>query len=144
MGQRHEDLPVLLLEVPDDLFDGGVAAGVTVLVPQPLEDATFGVPLLAVDASVLPQDLLDDPQVRPDLPLLPWLALPVAGRLDVLQDLDQRVPVDPELATHAPLAAILDLHQPANLYPLLHVRKHPCWPSLSSSLTGTSPVPDET
>ena len=82
--------------------------------------------LLAVDASVLPQDLLDDPQVWPDLPLLPWLALPVAGRLDVLQDLDQRVPVDFELATHAPFAAIFDFHQPANLCPLLHVCKHPC------------------
>ena len=81
-------------------------------------------------------ELLDDYQVGPDLPLRPGSALAVAKRLDVLQGYDQRVPVDLELATRAPLAAACDLDQPANLCSLLYVCNPPCWPSLSSSRNG--------
>ncbi len=79
--------------------------------------------LLAVDRLVALQDLVDYLQEGPDLPLGPWLSLPIAGRLGMLQDLDERVPVDPELATHAPFAALLDFDQTSNLCPLLHIRK---------------------
>ncbi len=81
-----------------------------------------------MDRLVLLQNLLDDPQEWADLPLRARLALPVARRFGVFQDLAQRVPVDVELPAHAPLALFLGQDEPTNLCPFVHVRNHPCYP----------------
>ena len=53
------------------------------------------------------------------------IQLACGTRIEVRAEvLDQRVPVDPELAAHAPLATFLYLDQTSNLCPLLHIRKH--------------------
>ena len=67
MGERHEDFAALTLVFADDFLDGGVAAGVTVLVAKSFEDAALGVPLLAVDVLVLPENLIDDFEEGTDL-----------------------------------------------------------------------------
>jgi hypothetical protein len=59
-----------------------------------------------------------------DPPLGPRPGLPIAQRFGMLENLDKRVPVDPELTAHAPVATLLDFDQTSNLCPLLHVRKH--------------------
>ena len=66
------------------------------------------------------------------------------GDCGTLQDLDKRVPGDPELAAHPALATILKLDHTPNLCRLLHLSKHPCLPSLPLTHTGKSPVPDVT
>jgi len=114
MDQRHEDFAVPLLEVPDNLFDGSGTAGIAVFIAQSIEDAPLGMPPFAVNVSVLAENLLDDPDVGPDLPLGTRLALPV-GRLDMLQNLDQRVLVDAESTAHAPLAVAFDEDESSNL-----------------------------
>jgi hypothetical protein len=124
MGQRHEHFPLTQTSLPNDLFDRGVSPRIAVFVFESIEDAAGCVMLLAVDGLVALQDLVDYLQEGTDLPLGPWLSLPIAGRLGMLQDLDERVPVDPELAAHASFATLLDLDQTSNLSPLLHVRKH--------------------
>ena len=91
---------------------------------EPLEDAAGRVSLLAVNLLVTLQDLVDYFEEGLDSPLGPLLGLPMARRLGMLRDLDERVPVNPELEAHAPLATLLDFHQTSNLCPLLHIRKH--------------------
>ena len=70
---------------------------------ESVEDAAGGVVLLAVDGLFAPQNLLDDLKEAPDLMLGPWLDLLIAGRLSVLQNLDERFPADPKRAAHATL-----------------------------------------
>lgn len=125
VAERHEHLRALPPPIADHLLHGGVPARVLMLALEALMNANGGVMLLAVNVAVLPQDLLNDRQERPDLPLLPRLALPIAGRLGVRQYLLQRVPMNVETPAHASPAASLDKHQSSNLGPLLHVRKHP-------------------
>ncbi len=124
MGQRHEHLPLTQTSLPNDFLDGGVSPRIAVFLLESIEDAAGRVVLLAVNLLVALQDLVDDLQEGPNLPLGPWLSLPIAGRFGMLQDLDKRVPVDSELAAHTPFATFLDFDQTSNLCPLLHIRKH--------------------
>ncbi len=136
MDERHVDLPAPLLPVAHRFFDRRVSPEVAVFVPKPLEETAFCMALLAVDVSVLTQNLVNDRQIGPDLPLPTGLALPVAGWLGMLQDLLERVPVNLELPAHASFATLLDFDQTANLCPLLHVCEHPCLPRATGH-TGT-------
>lgn len=85
-------------------------------------------PLLAMHIAILPENLLDDLHKRFQLPFLAWFALSIAGWLRVLQYLLERVPMNVELPAHASPTSAFDKHQPSNLSPLLHIRKHPQCP----------------
>lgn len=125
MAQRHEDLGALPPPITDHLLHRGVPAGIAMFVSQTLQNANGGVVLLTMHVPVLPENLRNDRQEGPDLPLRPRLTLSVPGRCAVLQYLLQRVPMNVELPAHTAPTAPLYKHQSPNLCPLLHVRKHP-------------------
>ena len=87
------------------------------LVPQPLEDPSGRVPLLAVDLSITLEDLLDDWQERLQL-RGPPLREPVTRWLGVRQDLLQRVPVNVIFLARRPLADLTVQDAAADLNPL--------------------------
>ena len=62
VGQGDEDLGRAEPPGGDGLLDDGDAAGVTVLIAEPLEDAAGGVPLLPRGLLVVLEDLVDDRQ----------------------------------------------------------------------------------
>ena len=62
MGQRDEDLGRPQPPGGDGLLHDGQAAGIAVLVTEPLEDAAGGVPLLPRGLLVVLEDLVDDGQ----------------------------------------------------------------------------------
>ena len=101
---------------PHGVFDSRVAAVELVLFEQPQPDPSRRVPLLARRLPIRFQQLVDDRQHAVDLRLAALL-LPVAGRLDVPQDLFQRLPVESVLAAGRPLAQLLTEHPAADFAP---------------------------
>src|SRR5206468_4280776 len=97
---------------------------VAVLVAEPLEDAVGGVPLLLRGLPVILEDLMDDGQEGVELGPRPG-GRPEGGRLGVVEDLGQRVPVDLVLAAGGALAQAVDEDATADLGPFLHVGEHP-------------------
>jgi hypothetical protein len=87
MRQRQENLLMHLLPGPNGILDRRVATLEAVLVPQSLEDPLGRMPLLLRSLAVVLQDLMDDRQEALQLPLLPWLARAITGRLCVRQNL---------------------------------------------------------
>src|SRR5512135_2603288 len=106
-------------------LDGGQAAFVTVLVAEPLEDAAGGVPLLPRGLRVGLEDLVDDGQEGVELGPGPRCSAAVAGRLGVVEDLLERIPVDVELTAGGALAQAVDEDAATNLGPVLHIGVHP-------------------
>jgi len=80
MGQRHEHLPGLAAVLADVVLDDGVPAIEAVLVPEALEDALGGVPLLLGDAVIILQDAVDDAGERLQFGLPRWSLSSVARR----------------------------------------------------------------
>ena len=125
MGQRDEDLGGPEPPGGDRLLDDGQAALVAVLVAEPLEDPAGGVPLLPGGLLVGLEDLVDDGQEGFELGLGPGDGPAVSGRLGVVEDLLERVPVDVELAADGSFALAVDEDATADLGPVLHVGEHP-------------------
>ena len=114
VGERHEHLPRLAAMLPHVVLDRGVSAAKPVLVPEPLEDALGGVPLLLGDAVILVQYLVDDAGIGLQLGPADRSLPPVARRHRIGQHLANRVPVQPELPRRLPDAHPLHHHRPAN------------------------------
>src|SRR3984885_13850820 len=106
MRQRQKDFLARLLPCPDRVLHHGLATLVTVFIAESLEDPLRRVPLLLRRLAVAGEGLVNDRQERVQLPLRPWLALPVTRRLLVGQDLLQRVPTQTVLAARATLAQL--------------------------------------
>ena len=138
VGQRDEDLGGPGLPGGDGLLDDGLAAFVAVLVAEPLEDPLGGVPLLPRGLPVVLEDLVDDGQEGAELGPGPGAVPAVAGRLGVVEDLLERVPVDVELAAGGALAEAVDEDAAADLGPVLHVGEHP-WTSRRRARDGVEP-----
>src|SRR5262249_56001008 len=94
VGQRDEDRGGGGPPGGDGLLDDRQAALVAVLVAESLEDASGGVALLPGGLPVVLEDLVDDGQEAVELGPGPRGRAAIAGRLGVLEDLGQRVPVD--------------------------------------------------
>lgn len=124
MRQRQEDFLVPLLPVPHGVLHHRLAAGVAVLIPQPLKDPVGRVPLPRWRGPIVFQDLLDHWQKRGQRPLLPGLVLPVTRRLIVRQDLLQRAPAQVVLLPRRPLAHLAGQNTLPDLFPKLHVGSH--------------------
>ena len=125
VGQRDEDLGGPEPPGGDGLLDDGQAALVAVLVAEPLEDPAGGVPLLPRGLLVGLEDLVDDGQEGVELGPGAGRRAAVAGRLGMVEDLRERVPVDVELAAGGALAQAVDEDAAADLGPVLHVGVHP-------------------
>ena len=124
VGQRDEDLGTGAPPGGDGLLDDGRSAGIAVLVPESLEDAPGGMPLLLGDLLVVLEDLVDDGEEGIEFGLGPWGRAAVAGRLGMIQDFLKCVPVDVELATDGAFALVVDEDTAADLGPVLHVDEH--------------------
>ena len=125
VGQGDEDLGGAEPPGGDGLLHDGQAAGVAVLVAEPLEDAAGGVPLLPRGFLVVLEDLVDDGEERLELRFRAGGSAAIAGRLRVLEDLLEGVPVDVVLAAGGALAQAVDEDATADLGPVLHVGEHP-------------------
>ena len=124
MGQRHEHLPGLTAILPDVVLDRGVSAVEAVLVPEALEYARGGVPLLPGAREVILQDPVDDAGAGLQLGT-PGRILPAIARRDrVGQHLTHGVPVQTEHPGCFPNTLALHHHRPAN--PQIYVHSvHP-------------------
>jgi hypothetical protein len=131
MRQGEEDFLMALLPGPDGVLDHRLVAGVAVLIPQPLENAVRGVPLLPGRLPVVLQDLPNDRQKRFQLTLGTGLALAVTGGLVVGEDLLEGVPAEAILLYRGALAEFTGQHLPSDFLPELHVGSH-SWASLHS------------
>src|SRR5262249_56419504 len=109
----------------DGRLDDGQAASVAVLVAEPLEDAAGGVPLLPGGLFVALEDPVDDGQERIEFGPGARRRAAVAGRLGVVEDLLEGVPVDVILAASGALAQAVDQDATADPGPVLHVDVHP-------------------
>ena len=106
-------------------LDDGQAAGVAVLVAEPLEDAASRVPLLPRGLLVVLEELVDEGKERSEFGPGAWDRTAVAGRFSVLKELLERVPVDVVLAAGGAFAQAVDQDATANLGPAFHVGVRP-------------------
>ena len=74
---------------------------------------------------VILEDLADDREEGIELGLGTGGGPAISGRLGVVEDLLERVPVDVEFATDGSFALAIDKDATADLGPVLHVRVHP-------------------
>ncbi len=91
---------------------------------QPVKDPLGGMALLARSLAIVFQNLVDDRQEWADFRFGSWLSLLIAGRIDMLQDPGERVPVNRVLLTGRSLAEFLVQHAAADFRPHLHIRVH--------------------
>lgn len=117
MRQRHEHLARAPFLLPHVIGDDRDAAGKPVFVPEPLMDPLRRVPLLLQLAFVVLQDLVDDRNVRIELRTGWRPHTPITRWHRVLQDLRNRLPVDPEHPSRFALVHPLDMARPA--YPVV-------------------------
>lgn len=111
MRKRQEDFHCGRSPLPHDLADHRDPTGVAVLGTQSVKDSFGSVALLAGRRFILLQDLMDEWQEWIELEPLPGLPLPIAGRLRVLQDLFESLPMDgnfPANPSAPPRAALFD------------------------------------
>jgi len=120
MRQRHKHLARPPFLLPHVIRDDGDAAGEPVLVPEPLMDPLRRMPLLLQLACVVLQDLVDDRNERIELRPGRRLRSPIAWWHRVLQDLRNRLKVDPEHPRRFALAHSLDVARPAHPVVKLH------------------------
>jgi hypothetical protein len=115
----RKDFLVRLLPGSHRVLHHGLAAQITLFIAQPLEDPLGRVSLLLRGLAIVFENLVNDREKRFQLPLRPWLALPVTRWLRVRQDLLQRVPAQTVL--------------PARLTPAEFVRQGPADERLSKT-----------
>ena len=125
VGQRDEDLGAAAPPGPDGVLDDGQPALVAVLVAESLEDPPGGMALLPGGLPVALKDLVDNGEEGVKLGPGSGGGAVVPGRLGMVEDLLERVPVDLELAADGALALAVDEDATADLSPVPHVGKHP-------------------
>ena len=134
MRQWNKDLARPSLLLPHVIGDDRDAAGKPVFVPEPLMDPLRRVPLLLQLAFVVFQDLVDDRNERIELRTGRRLRPTIPRWHRVLQDLRNRLPVDPEHSRRLALAHPLDMARPA--YPVVKLHRIHL-PALSSFASGS-------
>jgi len=120
MRQWHEHLAAPALLLPHVIGDDRDAPREPVLIPQPLMDPLGRMALLLQPASVVLQDLVDDRNERIELWTGWRLRSPITRWHRVLQDLCNRLPVDPEHPRRFALAHSLDVTRTAHPVVKLH------------------------
>jgi len=138
VGQRDEDLGGGAPPGADGVLDGGQAAGVAVLGPHPLEDPLGGVPLLLGGLPAVLEDLVDDRQEGFEDRGPPRLGAAVSGRVGVVEDLLEGLPVDLVLAAGGALAEAVGEDATADLGPVFHVGVHPVASLIVPPMVGLS------
>jgi hypothetical protein len=125
MGQRDEDLGGAKPPGADGVLDRGQAALIAVLGPEPVEDPPGGMTLLLGGLLVVLEDLMDDRQEGLEDRGSPGLGAALAGRLGVIEDLPEGLPVDLVLAAGGTPAEAVGEHATSDLGPVFHVGVHP-------------------
>jgi hypothetical protein len=131
--QRHEHLPRPPLLLTDIVGDNGDAAGEAVLITQPLENPLRRVPLLPDPSLILFENLVDDRDERIQLRPRRWALSPIPRRHRMLQNLGNRLAIDPKMTRHRPLTHPVNMARSAHPPVKLH-RIH--LPALSSFASG--------
>ncbi len=124
VSQRYKDLSAAPPALSDVVFDDRIAAGETMLISQPLKDPLGGVPLLAMNLSILLQDPIDDLDKGIQLGAPRRPAAAVAWRHRVSQHLVHRLTIDPEGPGRLALAHSIDMARPPHTSIKIH-RVHP-------------------
>ena len=120
VSQRYEDLLAALPAFPHVVFDDRIAAGETMLVPQPLEDPLGGVPPFTMYLPIRLQDPVDDAGKRIQLGASRRPATAIARRHRVCQHLVHRLAIDPEDPRRLALAHPIDMARPPHASIELH------------------------
>ncbi len=128
MRQRQEHFLPTLAPGADRFLDALVRPVEGVLDDQPVEDPLGRVPLLLRGPPVGLQDLGNQRQIRLHLRPLARLRPSVSRRLDVAEDLLERLPVQPVLPARLALADLAGQHPAADFRPQLHVAQHSSMP----------------
>jgi hypothetical protein len=125
VGQRDEHLGGATPPGADGVLDPGQPARVAVLGLETLVDPLGGVPLLLRRLLVVLEDLVDDREqgLEDGGPL--ELGPPVSGRLGVVEDPLEGLPVDLVLAAGGAPAEAVGEDATADLGPVFHVGIHP-------------------
>src|SRR5208282_3448519 len=113
--QRHEHLTLPLAALVHVVLYDRDPAGISVLVPQPLEDPLRGMLLLGWLPLIFLQDPVDDPDEWIQLRPRRWLAPPVSRRHRERQHLRHRPRVDPEPTCRLPPTHPLHIHRSPHL-----------------------------
>ena len=119
MRQWDIHLPCPQTPLSHVVLDYRVPAGEPVLVPEPLEDALYRVPLLLRKAAVILQDPVDHAPVRVQLGPARRRSSTIPGRNRVLQHLAHRVPVQSEHPRRLPSAHTI--HHAGPAHPRVHL-----------------------
>ena len=139
MAQGHEHLLAADPGLPNVILHDRVAARISMLGLQPLEDPLGRVPLLLRPPLVFFQYGVDDalPRRQPGPPhrLLP----PIPRRQRILQHLAYRLPRQPKLPGHRPPALALDKNRPPHPRIDLHGVHTSGVPRRKAPLTGGEP-----
>src|ERR1019366_671247 len=122
---RHEHLALPLAALVHVVLYDRDPAGISVLVPQPLEDSLRGMLLLGWPPLIFLQDPVDDPYERIQLRPRRWPAPPGSRRHRERQHFRYRPRVDPEPTCRLPPAHPPHIHRS----PHLHVQFHAFHPS---------------
>jgi hypothetical protein len=120
MRQWHEHLAAPALLLPHVIGDDRDAPREPVLIPQPLMDPLGRMALLLQPASVVLQDLVDDRNERIELWTGWRLRSPITRWHRVLQNLCNRLPVDPEHPRRFALAHPINVTRTAHPVVKLH------------------------
>src|SRR5436309_15117215 len=111
MNQRHKHLLVPEPRLAHVILHHGIAAAESVLSLQPVPDALGSVPLLLGLRPVVHQDLVDDPQPRPQLGTLDGFLPFIARRQRKLQHLPDGLPRQTEVTRRLPDAHAVHLYR---------------------------------
>ena len=112
MGQRHKHLPAAPFALPHVILHDRVAAGETVLVPEPLEHPLGRMALLAMDIEIAFQPAIDDLGEPVQLRALDRCRAAVTRRHRERHDLVDGVARDVEMTRRCALAHAVGTGQP--------------------------------
>jgi len=121
MRQRHEHLALMQPLQPHVIFDDGVAAGESVFLFQPVEDALGRVALFAGPRFIVFQNLVDDPDPLIELGPSNGLLAPVTRRRRVAQYLAHGFACQPEDAGCLAFTLSLNEHHSSDARIQFHV-----------------------
>jgi hypothetical protein len=139
MAQGHEHLLAADPELPNVVLHHGVAARVSVLGLQPLEDPLGRVPLLARPLLVIRQNGVDHALPRTKLGSPDRRLPPVPRRQRILQHLAYRLPRQPKFPGYRPPALALYKNRPPHPRIDLHGVHTSGVPRREAPLTGSEP-----
>ncbi len=118
---------------PYGFLDGCISAVVALFADKTIEDPFSRMTLFPWCFFVFVENVFDKSQMRPNLPLLSWLALPVPGRGGIGYNLLRGFKMNAVLAAYQAFAFAVCDDSPTNVSPHLHVRVHPFLPPVPVS-----------